>query len=168
MPKKAQIQTAKSLIAILLLGFLQLIQIPNSQAVATLNYSPSNAGTWTVPTGVTSITVTAYGGGGGSGAIDGLGNIARSPGARGYVVATFSVSAGQVIGIYPGRKGTSGTTSTNGGGGAGGTDSDPNGNYNGGTGGNAGASGSSGGGGGGGAASTIYLDATLEIGRAHV
>jgi hypothetical protein len=105
------------------------------------------------------------GGGGGLGGTDGAGNIARSPGARGKVVATFSVTSGQIIGIYPGKKGLNGTTgnSSSDRGGLGGEDTDPNANFNGGRGGTVGIVGSSGGGGGGGAASTLYIGSTLAL-----
>jgi mucin-19 len=136
--------------------------VPPAKAL-TDTYSPTQATTWTVPSGVTSITVTAYGGSGGEGAKDGAGNIARSPGERGKVVATYSVTAGQVIGIYPGKKGGNGATSTNAGGGLAGEDTDPNANFNGGNGGAAGPVGSSGGGGGGGAASTLYIGGVLRL-----
>ncbi len=115
---------------------------------------------WTVPTGVTSVKVKVYGGGGGTGGDDGFGNSAAGP--SGYVEATYAVSGGQVIGIYPGGKGGNGANSaTNNGAGAAGAGSYPFINFNGGSGGNAGWSGSSGGGGGGGAATVVTLNSTI-------
>ncbi len=120
---------------------------------------------WTVPAGVSSITIKVYGGGGGTGGQDcgaGCSNAAAGP--AGYVEAMYNVVAGDVIGIYPGGQGANGANSVTGtGGGAGGTDTYPSGNYNGGTGGNAGGSGSSGGGGGGGAASLVTINSTISI-----
>jgi hypothetical protein len=79
------------------------------------------------------------------------------------VVASYSVTPGDVIGIYPGGAGVNGANNVTGtGAGAGGVSS-YNSAYNGGTGGNAGASGSSGGGGGGGAASIVTFNSVLKI-----
>ncbi len=130
---------------------------PVSYASTSTTYNVANAGTWTVPAGVTSIQVTAYGGGGGVGGTDGAGNVARQPGDRGLVTRTFSVNKGDVIGIYPGRKGGNGTTATGTGGGSAGTSTYSS-SFNGGTGGNAGSTGSSGGGGGGGAATILRIN----------
>jgi hypothetical protein len=148
----------------LLLSLLQNIPpvLPTAFATTT-TYAPNQATTWTIPSGVTVITVTAYGGGAGLGATDGAGNDARSPGARGKVIATFSVTTGQTIGIYPGNRGSNGATGSNTAGGSGGTDTDPNADYSGGNGGRSGTTGSSGSGGGGGAASTLYIDGTLSM-----
>lgn len=121
--------------------------------------------TWTVPAGVFSVSIKVYGGGGGRGGQDcGAGCTNTLAGNSGYVIADFTVAPGDVIGIYPGGKGSDGLNSVSGsGGGAGGTDTYPSGNYDGGNGGNAGASGSSGGGGGGGAASVITINSTIKI-----
>jgi trimeric autotransporter adhesin len=122
----------------------------------------TSGATWTVPFGVSSITVSAFGGAAGSGGSDG--RLAGSGGQWGYVQATMSVSQGDIIGLYPGNSGSSGTgcvTST--GAGVGGADSYPSGNYNGGNGGNAGSAGCSGGGGGGGAASVVTRNSAIQI-----
>lgn len=121
--------------------------------------------TWTVPSGVFSVSIKVYGGGGGRGGQDcGAGCTNTLAGNPGYVIADFTVTPGDVIGIYPGGKGSDGLNSVSGsGGGAGGADTYPSGNYNGGNGGNTGASGSSGGGGGGGAASIITINSTIKI-----
>ncbi len=68
------------------------------------------AQTWTVPTGVTSVQVTAVGAQGG-GSYGGLGS---------QVVATIPVTPGQTLGIYVGGQDSSGTTGGYNGGGAGG------------------------------------------------
>lgn len=139
-------------------------------AISTLSVNAqtntfNSATTWVVPAGVSSLSITVYGGGGGTGGQDcGAGCTNASAGQVGYIQATYAVSAGDVIGIYPGGKGGDGLNSATGtGGGAGGVDSYPAANYNGGSGGNAGASGSSGGGGGGGAASVLTLNAVIRI-----
>jgi len=134
-----------------------------SQAQITNTYTSST--TWTVPSGVTSITIKVYGGAGGTGGMDcgaGCSNAAAGP--TGYVLANYSVTTGDIIGIYPGGKGSNGGNSVSGsGGGNGGVDTYPSLNFNGGNGGNAGGSGSSGGGGGGGAASVVTINSTIKI-----
>jgi hypothetical protein len=132
------------------------------QAQVTDVYTTS--GTWTVPAGVSSITIKVYGGAGGIGGEDcgaGCSNAAAGP--VGYVLATYNVTPGDIIGIYPGGKGVDGANNVSGSGGGSGGVATYNINYNGGNGGNAGSSGSSGGGGGGGAASIITINATIEI-----
>ncbi len=120
--------------------------------------------TWTVPAGVTSVTFKVYGGAGGLGGQDcGAGCSNAAPGAVGYVLAVYTVSPGDVIGIYPGGKAGDGGNSVAGSGGGSGGSSSYNSNYNGGTGGNAGTSGTSGGGGGGGAASLVTINSTVKI-----
>jgi hypothetical protein len=134
-----------------------------SQAQVTNTYTTST--TWTVPAGVTSIAIKVYGGAGGTGGQDcGAGCSNAAAGATGYVLASYNVTPGDAIGIYPGGKGTNGSNSVSGtGGGSGGVDTYPSLNFNGGNGGNAGNSGSSGGGGGGGAASVITINTTIKI-----
>lgn len=147
---------AISVLNLILVSFYLQAQTTNSYTTPT---------TWTVPAGVTSLTIKVWGGGGGTGGQDcgaGCSNAAAGP--AGYVEASFTVTPGDVIGIYPGAKGANGGNSVSGAGsGAGGADSYPSGNYNGGNGGNAGPSGSSGGGGGGGAASIITINSTIKI-----
>ena len=126
----------------------------------TASVTYTGVSTFTVPAGVTSITIKAKGGAGGFGGNDGFAG--SGPGGLGYVEATYSVSPGDAIGIYPGFKGSNGTSSaSNSGGGAGG--SSTYGNYSGGWGGNAASSGSSGGGGGGGAATIVTKNSSLII-----
>jgi len=120
--------------------------------------------TWTVPVGVTYIAVKLYGGAGGTGGQDcGAGCSNAAAGAVGYVLATYNVSSGDVIGIYPGAKGVNGTNNASGTGGGNGGVASYSASYNGGKGGNAGASGSSGGGGGGGAASIVTINSVIKI-----
>jgi hypothetical protein len=120
--------------------------------------------TWTIPTGVTSVIVKVYGGGGGTGGQDcGAGCTNAPAGQVGYVIATYTVTPGDVIGLYPGGKGGDGTNAVSAtGGGAAGTNTF-NTLYNGGTGGNAGPSGNSGGGGAGGAATLVTINSTIKI-----
>ena len=124
----------------------------------------TSSATWTVPVGVTFITIKVYGGGGGTGGQDcGAGCSNAASGNVGYVLATYNVSSGDVIGIYPGGKGVNGTNNASATGGGNGGVASYSTSYNGGKGGNAGASGSSGGGGGGGAASVVTINSVIKI-----
>lgn len=153
-----KIPTMKKVYLLLLLCYFGL----HSSAQIATTYTSGT--TWTVPTGVTSITVKVYGGGGGLGGQDcgaGCGYPAAS--AVGYVQATYSVVATDIIGIYPGGRGADGLSAvTSRGGGAGGI-SPFSANYNGGNGGNTGPSGNSGAGGGGGAASVLTINSAIRI-----
>ena len=128
----------------------------------TLSYTASGTSTFTVPAGVTALTVTAIGGGGGGGGADGNASggyyydeagVLKGgyPGEK--VSGTITVTPGQVITITPGDGGGAGqgraSSAVGGAGGAG--------HFPGGRGGYAGGSGSSGAGGGGGAATVILL-----------
>jgi subtilisin-like proprotein convertase family protein len=110
--------------------------------------------TFTVPAGITSIIVKAWGAGGGGGGGDG--RPGGSGGGGAYSSSTLSVIPGQVYTIYvggPGQAGTGCVTGTGGG----------NGGFGYGTagrGGNAGPSGCSGAGAGGGGGSAVLLGAT--------
>jgi hypothetical protein len=134
-----------------------------SQAQTTNTYT--TAATWNVPAGVSSISIKVYGGAGGTGGQDcGAGCTNAAAGPVGYVLASYNVTPGDVVGIYPGTKGGNGASAATGtGGGSGGTDTYPPLNFNGGTGGNAGSTGSSGAGGGGGAASVVTINSIIKI-----
>ncbi len=148
----------KQLLLLFLFGCLAL------QLRAQVTNTYTNAATWTVPSGVSSITVRVIGGGAGRGGEDcgaGCGRAAAGP--AGYVYVSIPVNPGDVIGIYPGGKGADGESNASGtGGGAGGASTYTS-NYNGGNGGNAGPVGSSGGGGGGGAASIVTVNAIVRL-----
>jgi hypothetical protein len=133
-----------------------------ASAQTTTTYTTQT--TWTVPAGVSAVTLTVWGAGGGTGGMDcGSGCTNPAAGNVGYVSATFPVAAGNVVGINPGGLGTNGTNNiTNSGGGNGGV-ATYSASYNGGKGGNAGATGSSGGGGGGGAATVVTISTIIKI-----
>ncbi|MBN2367386.1 hypothetical protein JXC34_00075, partial [Candidatus Woesearchaeota archaeon] len=72
-----------------------------------INFTSAGADTFTVPAGVTNITVKAWGGGGGGGG--GGGNEAGANGAgAGFAQATISVTPGETLDIYIGGGGTGG------------------------------------------------------------
>lgn len=82
-------------------------------------FSTQGAGTFTVPSGITSITVKLWGGGGGGGA----GGSAAAGGAGGgaaEATGTISVFSGETLNVYVGGGGAAGTRNTSGGGGGGG------------------------------------------------
>ncbi len=82
-------------------------------------YSAQGASTFIVPTGVTSITVKAWGAGGGGGS-GGSAAAGGAGGGGGYVSGTIAVTPGETLDIYVGSGGIGGTRNTSGGGGGGG------------------------------------------------
>ena len=120
--------------------------------------STGSSQSFTVPTGVTSISVKAWGAGGGGG-----GQAGSSGGGGAYASSTLTVTPGEVLSIIVGGGGSGGSgCNTNTGGGAGG--SGGNGNFGaGGNGGNAGNSGCSAGGGGGGGGTFVLRNSTTLL-----
>ena len=176
---------ARSLVTVLVITLVQsvvpvvvspIVSAPKAEAVtATVVPSSSASGsTFTVPTGVFSIAFEVMGGAGGKGGDDV--NIGKSGTVAGRVFATFAVTPGDVIGLYPGKAGTAGIGGGSGtAGGVGGTDTFPDGAYsingtyfqsvsfNGGAGGTPGTFGASGSGGGAGAASVVTINSEIVI-----
>ena len=142
----------KRLYAIIILILVSANFLTAQTTVFTFNSSTN----WTVPSGVTLINIKVYGGAGGNGGRDCGNNCSNQPtGPVGYVDADYTVTPGDVIGVYPGGIGGAGTNDISGGGsGAAGVSSFSN-LFNGGSGGITGPQGSSGGGGGGGACSLV-------------
>ena len=123
-----------------------------STVTQTYNYTGSTQ-TFTVPAGVTSITVTLKGGQGGAGGTDyGVRNFG---GYQGVVTGTIDVTPGQVITVAVGSGGGQGNQGGSAPGGTAGNN--PLSGYDGSVGGTAGSAGSSGGGGGSGAATVIQI-----------
>jgi hypothetical protein len=85
----------------------------------TETFTAAGADTFDVPSGVTSITVEAWGAGGGGGAGGSSGDGGEG-GGGGFSRATLAVTALETLNIYVGGGGGAGTTSGNAGGGAGG------------------------------------------------
>ncbi len=82
-------------------------------------YTSQGASTFTVPNGITSITVKLWGGGGGGGA-GGSAAAGGTGGGGGETTGTISVTPGETLNIYVGGGGSAGTRNTSGGGGGGG------------------------------------------------
>jgi uncharacterized delta-60 repeat protein len=108
---------------------------------------------WTVPAGITSVSVTLTGAKGGRGSNDGPGEGGNS-GTGGRVTGSLAVTPGELLTAHVGGAGQNGSFATNTGGGAGGS-------YGGARGGHAGGVGGSGGGGGGGGAAILFRGSTV-------
>lgn len=78
---------------------------------------------YTVPAGVTSLRVKAWGGGGGGGGGGGTGSNGGNGAGGGYATSIVNVSPGEVLSVSVGGNGRGGTRNTSGGGGGGGGES---------------------------------------------
>ena len=138
-----------------------VVAVPQAHAAGpsvvtqTFTYTGSTA-TFTVPAGITTLTITATGGEGGNGGADAT-PAAPAGGYRGVVTGTVTVTPGQVLTIGVGGGGGTGASATNAGTAPPAGGSNPLTGYAGGIGGRAGAVGSSGVGGAGGAASVVRI-----------
>lgn len=152
---KKILQKASGFFFLLFITFLSQAQTTNTYTTAT---------TWTVPVTVTTISIKVYGGAAGTGGQDcGAGCTNAAASEVGYVLSSYNVTPGDIIGIYPGGKGNNGTNNVTAAGGGSGGVATHSVAYNGGNGGNAGNAGASGGGGGGGAASIITINSVIKI-----
>ena len=88
---------------------------------ASVVFNTEGATSWTVPAGVSSITVKAWGGGGGGGG-GGASTAGAAGGGAGFAQATLNVTPGESLSIYVGDAGDRGRNSNSytGGGGQGG------------------------------------------------
>lgn len=137
--------------------FLPVIDSAEASTIVTRSFSyTGTTETFTVPEGVSTLTVSMTAGQGGLGGGDSQGS--PTPGGyRGVVSGTIAVTPGQEITVGVGGAGGTGTSSRGSApGGTGGQN--PFDGYDGATGGVAGPAGSSGGGGGGGAATVLRID----------
>ncbi|MES2764119.1 MAG: hypothetical protein V4677_18020, partial [Bacteroidota bacterium] len=90
---------------------LQLILIKYALAqTTTLTSGGAGVGSWTVPCGVTTVTVKCWGGGGGGGGSTSSSTAGGGGGAGGYSTGTISTTAGQVFTYTVGAAGASGGT----------------------------------------------------------
>jgi len=98
------------------LGFLSIIlfgSLCSGQIVEI--YDTPGAGSWTVPCGVTSVTIAVYGGGGGGGGSNSNTIGGGGGGAGGYAEATFAVVPGAIIAYTIGSGGSGGGPAGSGG-----------------------------------------------------
>jgi N-acetylneuraminic acid mutarotase len=82
-------------------------------------YNTQGTDTFTVPSGVSSITVKMWGGGGGGGGGSST-TAGAAGGGAGYVTGTLAVTNGEILTAYVGGGGAGGVVTTDGGGGGGG------------------------------------------------
>jgi hypothetical protein len=142
------------------------IIIDHTKVVGTASsttFSTASSVSWTVPTGVTSINVKAWGAGGGGGGGGGTGTGATG-GGGGYAFSTITVTAGETLTVDVGGGGggaSSGCLAGTGAGSAGAGSTGP-----GGTGANPSSSGCSGPGGGGGGGTFVKRSSTILIAAA--
>ncbi|MCA9402259.1 MAG: hypothetical protein KC897_00635 [Candidatus Omnitrophica bacterium] len=92
---------------------------PDPDGFGTIAFTVAGNNNFTVPCGVTDITVKAWGGGGGGGAGGSVGAGGAGGGAA-YAEAELSVAPGEVLTVHVGGGGTGGSTAGNAGGGGGG------------------------------------------------
>ncbi len=116
-------RVARSVVTVLALTLIQTvaapiiapqITTPQSQAVSgSVTATSSTSRSFiTIPAGVESITVTVTGGGGGQGGIDGD-KAGGKGGMAQRIVASFAVSPGDVVTLFPGNAGSNGTGGAN-------------------------------------------------------
>ena len=83
----------------------------------TATFSTAGSSSWIVPTGVTSVTVKAWGAGGGGG--NAYAGVGGSGGGGGFAQGTITVTPGETLTVYVGGGGGAGGATANGGGGGG-------------------------------------------------
>lgn len=112
-PKRKTNSKALSLLSLFILFILTTI---SASAQTTVDITTTGAGTWTVPCGVTSITVEAWGAGGAGGGSTVNNNSGDGGGSGAYTSGTFAVTAGDNIAYIIGAGGNGSTgNGTNGG-----------------------------------------------------
>lgn len=96
-------------------GYIYSVGGVGSSATTTTTYNTAGTNTYTVPAGVTSITVKAWGGGGGGGAGSGSSGIGGYGGGGGYAKAVFDVTPGENLTVRVGAGGAKATANQRGG-----------------------------------------------------
>lgn len=141
--------------------FFALCIVPHTASAAATTTTFTAGTTWVVPSGVSSITVKAWGGGGGGGGNGGSGQSGGAGGGGGYATSIIAVTPGESLTIDVGGGGGGATAGclANTGRGTGGTGT----TGPGGDGGNPSAVGCSGPGGGGGGGSFVKRGSTILI-----
>ncbi len=90
---------------------LSLSVLPVAFCISQTTETFTTSGTWTVPCGVTSVTVSVYGAGGGGGGSNSGGQAGGGGGAGGYASSVFVVTPGTTFSYIVGSGGTSGSSS---------------------------------------------------------
>lgn len=111
---KSERKTNSKTLSLLSLLFFFILTTIGANAQTTVNITTTGAGTWTVPCGVTSITVEAWGGGGAGGGATANGVDGGAGGAGGtYVSSTLAVTSGTTYNLFVGNGANGGTTGGN-------------------------------------------------------
>lgn len=97
-----------------LLAIILLTVSQYSYGQTTIIFDTPGSGTWTVPCGVTSVTVELYGGGGGGGGANSNGQAGGGGGGGGYTAWTFAVVPSSTYAYTVGAGGNGGSPPGNG------------------------------------------------------
>lgn len=100
-------------------GYIYSVGGVGSSSTVTSVYNTAGSSTYNVPSGVTSITVKAWGGGGGGGAGSGSSGSGGNGGGGGYAKAVISVTPLESLDVLVGTGGARGNASSRGGDGGG-------------------------------------------------
>ncbi len=98
-------------------GYIYTVGGAQGTNTTTTTYYTAGSSTYVVPTGVTSITVKAWGAGGGGGVGSGSSGVGGAGGGGGYAKATLTVTPAESLTVLVGTGGTKGVTSGGGNGG---------------------------------------------------
>lgn len=96
-------------------GFIYSVGGVGSSSTTTTTYNTSGTNTYTVPAGVTSITVKSWGGGGGGGAGSDRSGVGGNGGGGGYAKAVIDVTPSEDLTIRVGAGGAKATANQRGG-----------------------------------------------------
>lgn len=115
---------ASGTIAVAVNGVLQVgktAQVASGTTTQQMVFSTAGSSTFTVPSGVTNLTVKAWGAGGGGGASDATGGGGAGAGAgAGFVQGTITTIPSEILSVLVGGGGAGGSTATSTGAGGGG------------------------------------------------
>ncbi len=100
-------------------GYIYVVGGGQGSVVTTSTYYAAGSGTYSVPAGVTSITVKAWGAGGGGGVGNNGSGAGGNGGGGGYVKAVLSVTPSETLDVRVGTAGAKGATNDDGGNGGG-------------------------------------------------
>ncbi len=100
-------------------GYIYSAGGSGGNSTTTATYYTAGASTFPVPTGVTSITVKAWGAGGGGGAGSNSTRLGGNGGGGGYAKAVLTTTPGETLDVLVGSAGSKGAANTNGGDGGG-------------------------------------------------
>ena len=100
-------------------GYIYSVGGVGSGTTTTTTYNTAGSNTYTVPTGITSLTIKAWGAGGGGGSGSGSTGVGGDGGGGGYAKAVISVTPGESLTVKVGTAGAKATANSRGGNGGG-------------------------------------------------